>query len=248
VKTKPVTKLLIVCLMLFVCNCESPAKKETNKEPIKKEPTETLSGNKEKVSYVIGTNIARSLKNIKDEIQMDILINGMKDQFNEKPLKLDGEEANTIMRDFSMKIKNKQEEQNKLIAEQNLEKGKIFLEQNKNVNEVVTTESGLQYLVLQKGEGPKPEQTDKVKVHYRGTTIDGNEFDSSYKRGNPAVFPVTGVIKGWTEALLLMNVGSKYKLFIPSDLAYGENGAGPKIPPNSVLIFEVELIEIEKTK
>lgn len=247
-KTKPVTKLLIFCLMLFICNCESPAKKETNKEPGKKEPTETLSGNKEKVSYVIGTNIARSLKNIKDEIRLDILINGMKDQFNEKPLKLDGEEANTIMRDFSMKIKNKQEEQNKLIAEQNLEKGKIFLEQNKNVNDVVTTESGLQYLVLQKGEGPKPEQTDKVKVHYTGTTLDGNEFDSSYKRGNPAVFPVTGVIKGWTEALLLMNVGSKYKLFIPSDLAYGKNGAGPKIPPNSVLIFEVELIEIEKTK
>jgi len=248
VKTKPIAKLLICCLMIFLCNCESPAKNEANKEAEKKEPSGTLAGNKEKVSYIIGTNIARSLKNINDEINLDIVINGLKDQFNEKQLQLSEEEAQTIMRDFSMKIKSKQEEQHKLIAEQNLEKGKKFLEQNKNQKDIVTTESGLQYLILTKGEGPKPEQTDTVKVHYTGTTIDGIEFDSSYKRGNPAVFPVTGVIKGWTEALLMMNVGSKYKLFIPSDLAYGIRGAGPKIPPNSVLIFEVELLGIEKTK
>jgi FKBP-type peptidyl-prolyl cis-trans isomerase FklB len=111
---------------------------------------------------------------------------------------------------------------------------------------VVTTQSGLQYLVLKPGDGPKPVKTDKVKVHYRGTTIDGAEFDSSYKRGKPAAFSVTGVIKGWTEALLLMNVGSKYKLFIPSQLAYGQRGAGPGIGPNAVLIFEVELLGIEK--
>jgi FKBP-type peptidyl-prolyl cis-trans isomerase len=246
VKTKPVTKLLIFCLIFFVCNCDSLAKNEAAKEPKKKEVSETLGENKDKVSYIIGTNIARSLKNIKDEINLDIVINGMKDQFAEKPLKIDEEEARTIMSDFSMKIKSKQEEQNKLLAEQNLEKGKNFLEQNKKAKDVVTTESGLQYLVLKNGEGPKPEKTDKVKVHYKGTTIEGNEFDSSYKRGEPAVFPVTGVIKGWTEALLLMNTGSKYKLFIPAELAYGERGAGPRIPPNSVLIFEVELIGIEK--
>lgn len=239
-KTKPVTKILICCLILFICNCESLAKNENTKAPV------ALKENKDKVSYVIGTNIARSLKNIKDEINLDTVINGMEDQFNEKPLQLNEEDATSIMREFSMKIKNKQEEQNKLLAEQNLEKEKIFLEKNGKEKDVVTTKSGLQYLVLKNGDGPKPATTDKVKVHYRGTTIEGDEFDSSYKRGEPAVFPVTGVIKGWTEALLLMNTGSKYKLFIPSELAYGKRGAGPKIAPNAVLIFEVELIEIEK--
>lgn len=245
-KTKPVTKILICCLILFICNCESLTKNENTKAPEKKEAPAALEGNKDKVSYVIGTNIARSLKNIKDEINLDTVVNGMKDQFNEKSLQLNEEDATSIMREFSMKIKNKQEEQNKLLAEQNLEKEKIFLEKNGKEKDVVTTESGLQYLVLKNGDGPKPATTDKVKVHYRGTTIDGDEFDSSYKRGEPAVFPVTGVIKGWTEALLLMNTGSKYKLFIPSELAYGKRGAGPKIAPNAVLFFEVELIEIEK--
>jgi len=246
VKTKLVTNILICCLMLFICNCDSLAKNENTKAPEKKEAPVALKETKDKVSYVIGNNIARSLKNIKDEINLDIVINGMKDQFNEKPLQLNEEDATSIMREFSMKIKNKQEEQNKLLAEQNLEKGKSFLEKNGKATGVVTTESGLQYLVVKNGDGPKPATTDKVKVHYRGTTIEGDEFDSSYKRGEPAVFPVTGVIKGWTEALLLMNTGSKYKLFIPSELAYGKRGAGPKIGPNAVLIFEVELIGIEK--
>ena len=119
-------------------------------------------------------------------------------------------------------------------------------EENKKKKDVVTTKSGLQYTVLKKGDGAVPKTTDKVKVHYRGTTTDGTEFDSSFKRGTPAVFPVTGVIKGWTEALQLMPVGSKYKLFIPSDLAYGDRGAGPTIGPNQVLIFDIELIGIEK--
>jgi len=232
--------------MIFICNCESFAKNENTKAPEKKEKSVSLEENKDKVSYVIGTNIARSLKNIKDEINLDIVIHGMKDQFNENPLQLNEEDATSIMREFSTKIKNKQEEQNKLLAEQNLEKGKNFLEKNRTAKGVVTTESGLQYLIMKNGDGPKPAKTDKVKVHYRGTTVGGDEFDSSYKRGEPAVFPVTGVIKGWTEALLLMNVGSKYKLFIPSELAYGKRGAGPKIEPNAVLLFEVELIEIEK--
>ena len=245
-KTKYVTRILICCLMLFICNCESFAKNENTEPAEKKEAAVTLEKDKDKVSYVVGTNIAKSLKNIKDEINLDILINGIKDQFNEKTLQLNEEEATTIMREFSMKIKNKQEEQNKLMAGQNLEKGKKFLEKNGKEKGVVTTESGLQYLVMKNGDGPKPAKTDKVKVHYRGTTIEGDEFDSSYKRGKPATFPVTGVIKGWTEALMLMNTGSKYKLFIPSELAYGTRGAGPKITPNAVLVFEVELIDIEK--
>jgi FKBP-type peptidyl-prolyl cis-trans isomerase len=246
VKTKPIETMLIFCLMFFICNCESFAKNDKTKTSEKKETSVKLENEKDRVSYVIGTNIARSLKNIKDEINLDIVINGMKDQFQEKPLLLNEEDAKSIMREFSMKIKNKNEEQNKLLAEKNLKKGKAFLEKNKKEKGVTTTASGLQYLILKAGDGPKPLQTDKVKVHYRGTTIEDEEFDSSYKRGKPAVFPVTGVIKGWTEALLLMNVGSKYKLFIPSELAYGERGAGPKIAPNAVLIFEVELIDIEK--
>ncbi|MFO7557948.1 MAG: FKBP-type peptidyl-prolyl cis-trans isomerase [Desulfobacterales bacterium] len=232
--------------MLFICNCESFAKNENAKAPEKSEKAVVLEENKDKVSYVIGNNIARSLKNVKDEIDLEIVIHGIKDQFNGKPLQLSEEDAASIMREFSMKIKAEQEEQAKLLASQNLEKGKNFLETNSKAEGVVTTESGLQYLIIENGDGPKPVKTDMVKVHYTGTTIEGEEFDSSYKRGEPAVFPVTGVIKGWTEALLLMNVGSKYKLFIPSELAYGERGAGPTIAPNAVLLFEVELLEIEK--
>lgn len=232
--------------MLFICNCESFAKNENAKAPGKNEKAVVLEENKDKVSYVIGNNIAKSLKNVKDEIDLEMVIHGIKDQFNGKPLQLNEEDAESIMREFSMKIKAKQEEQAKLLASQNLEKGKNFLETNSKAEGVVTTESGLQYLIIENGDGPKPVKTDMVKVHYTGTTIEGKEFDSSYKRGEPAVFPVTGVIKGWTEALLLMNVGSKYKLFIPSELAYGERGAGPTIAPNAVLLFEVELLEIEK--
>ena len=170
----------------------------------------------------------------------------MKDQFNEKPLLVTEEEAQTIMREFSMKMREKMEEKNKILAKRNIKEENKFLKKNKKKKGITTTDSGLQYLVLKQGDGPKPSSTDKVKVHYRGTTIDGTEFDSSYKRGEPVTFPVTGVIKGWTEALLLMDVGGKYKLFIPSELAYGRRGAGQHIGPSAMLIFEVELLGIEK--
>jgi FKBP-type peptidyl-prolyl cis-trans isomerase FklB len=127
----------------------------------------------------------------------------------------------------------------------NLEEGQAFLSENAQRSEVITTESGLQYEVLVLGDGPKPAATDFVKVHYHGTLLDGTVFDSSVDRGEPAEFPVNGVISGWVEALQLMSVGSKYKLFIPSGLAYGERGAGAQIGPNSTLIFEVELLEIK---
>ena len=175
-----------------------------------------------------------------------MLIDGIKDQFNKKTLRVAEEESESVMRKFSAKMNKRQSEKNKLLAKEAMEVGNKFLEENRKKKGVVTTESGLQYLILKQGDGPKPEKTDKVKVHYRGTTIDGVEFDSSYKRGKPALFPVTGVIKGWIEALLLMNVGSKYKLFIPPELAYGSQGAGPRIGPNAVLIFEIELLDIER--
>jgi FKBP-type peptidyl-prolyl cis-trans isomerase len=205
----------------------------------------TLENKKDSISYVIGTDMARSLIQIKDEIDLDKLVGGIKDQLDEKPLLVKKEDAQTMMREFSMQMRKKQMEANKASASNNQEKGMKFLEENKQKQGVVTTQSGLQYFVLQQGNGPKPTRNDKVKVHYKGTPIDGTQFDSSYDRGQPASFQVTGVIKGWTEALLLMNVGSKYKLFIPSELAYGQRGAGQKIGPNEVLIFEVELLGIE---
>ncbi|MBN2568412.1 MAG: FKBP-type peptidyl-prolyl cis-trans isomerase [Deltaproteobacteria bacterium] len=205
-----------------------------------------LKTEKDKASYLIGTNISKSLLEMKDEINLNTLVAGIRDSFNEKPLRVNQEEAKKIMSNLSERLRKKEEEKYKLSAGEALAKGKRFLEDNKKKEDVVTTKSGLQYVTLRKGQGTAPSETDQVTVHYRGTTIDGAEFDSSYARNTPASFPVKGVIKGWTEALLLMNVGGKYKLFIPSELAYGERGAGQDIGPNEVLIFEVELLKIEQ--
>jgi len=205
-----------------------------------------LETEKDSVSYVLGTNIAKSLINIKEDIDIDMLTRGIKDQLNGKPMPISEEAAQTIMREFTANVNKKQEEQSQIAGKKNLNEGVKFLEENKKKDGIVTTESGLQYQVLKKGDGPVPTKEDKVKTHYKGTLTDGTEFDSSHKRGEPAVFPVTGVIKGWTEALQIMNVGSKYKLFVPSELAYGQRGAGQMIGPNSVLIFEIELLGIEK--
>jgi FKBP-type peptidyl-prolyl cis-trans isomerase len=237
VKTNFIFSICICSLFLFINNSDAFAENET---------TKPLEKYKNKVSYIIGTNIAKSLENFKEEIELDMLIDGIKDQFNKKTLRVAEEESESVMREFSTKMNKRQGEKNKLLAKEAIEVENKFLEENRKKKDVVTTESGLQYLILKQGDGPNPERTDKVKVHYRGTTIDGVEFDSSYKRGKPALFPVTGVIKGWIEALLLMNVGSKYKLFIPPELAYGSQGAGPRIGPNAVLIFEIELLDIEK--
>jgi len=234
VKSTAIAIIFISCLFLFVSSSETLAEKKS------------LATKKEKISYIIGTNMAKSLLQIKDEIAFDALITGLTDQYNEKPIMVTGEEAGEIMREFSAKMTKKQREKQEELSGKATKEGKKFLEENKKKKDVVTTKSGLQYTVVKKGTGAIPSETDKVKVHYRGTTIDGTEFDSSFKRGAPATFPVTGVIKGWTEALMLMNVGSKYKLFIPADLAYGDRGAGPKIGPNQVLIFDIDLISIEK--
>ena len=232
-----IISIIFCVLFLFIYSCETGTKKA---KTIKLETT------MDSVSYIIGTDMAQSLTNIKDEVNVDILMGGIDDQLNERPLLVNKEDGQTIMRDFSMRMQKKMEEERKVNAVSNTEDGSKFLEENKKKEGVTTTESGLQYIALKKGDGPIPAATDKVKVHYKGTTIDGTEFDSSYKRGEPTTFNITGVIKGWTEALLLMNVGSKYKLFIPPELAYGERGSGPQIGPNAVLIFEVELLSIEK--
>ncbi|MGC6428733.1 MAG: FKBP-type peptidyl-prolyl cis-trans isomerase [Flavobacteriales bacterium] len=192
----------------------------------------------EKVSYSLGVNVAKSVKaQGLETIDSQAIAKAFADVFEGKELEISEEEANLILQEYFTKLNNKAQEAN-------VAAGKQFLESNAKKDGVVTTASGLQYEVITKGDGAMPKETDQVTVHYHGTLIDGTVFDSSVDRGQPATFPVNGVIKGWVEALQLMNVGSKYKLFIPSDLAYGERGAGGAIGPNATLIFEVELISI----
>jgi FKBP-type peptidyl-prolyl cis-trans isomerase FklB len=155
------------------------------------------------------------------------------------------EEMQQTMMAFQQQMQARQMEKMKTVADKNKADGATFLAENKAKEGVVTLESGLQYKVIENGQGKKPVATETVVCNYRGTTIDGKEFDSSYKRGEPASFPVGGVIKGWTEALQLMNVGAKWELYIPSDLAYGDRGAGGSIAPGSTLVFELELLGIE---
>ena len=200
----------------------------------------------EKISYVLGQEIGNSFKDSPVEIDLNIFIQGMTDSLKGSKSLLDADETNQIKQEFSRQVQQSRQTQMAALSEKNRADGEAFLAANKNKEGVVTTASGLQYKVLKKGDGPKPQNNDRVTVHYRGTLLDGKEFDSSYKRGKPATFQVNGVIRGWTEALQLMNVGSKYQLFIPSDLAYGTRGAGRKIGPNSTLIFDVELLGIEE--
>ena len=204
-----------------------------------------LNDQKDKVSYSIGLDIGSTLKRQLIDVNEETLERGLKDGLTGgKPLLTD-DQVKEVMATFQKDMIAKQAAVKKAAGEKNSEAGKKFLEENKGKDGVKTTASGLQYKVEKEGGGPTPKATDTVKVNYRGTTIDGKEFDSSYKRGEPATFPVNRVIKGWTEALQLMKVGSKYHLVIPSELAYGERGAGQDIGPDSTLVFDVELLGIE---
>jgi FKBP-type peptidyl-prolyl cis-trans isomerase FklB len=199
---------------------------------------QNLSTEMEKVSYSLGVNVAKSVKDQGlESIDSEAIAKAFKDVFEGNTLEISEEEANIVLQDYFGKLANKKQQVN-------IEAGKKFLDENAKREGVVTTSTGLQYEVLKEGSGDSPKETDQVTVHYHGTLIDGTVFDSSVDRGQPATFPVNGVIPGWVEALQLMNTGAKYKLFIPSDLAYGERGAGGAIGPHSTLIFEVELISI----
>jgi FKBP-type peptidyl-prolyl cis-trans isomerase FklB len=204
-----------------------------------------LKDSKDKVSYSIGLDIGKTFKKQKIDVNTDILVAGMKDALSgAKPLLTD-EQVKETMKAFSKEMMEKQAAATKEAAQKNAAAGEKFLAENKAKPGVKTTASGLQYKVMKEGNGPSPKASDTVETNYRGTLINGTEFDSSYKRGQPATFPVSGVIKGWTEALQLMKVGSKYQLFVPAGLAYGERGAGQDIGPNETLIFEVELMGIK---
>lgn len=208
--------------------------------------TEALANPVDKLSYSFGQNIGNSLKRQETEVNLDMVFKGIKDVYSGGTPLLTDQESMEAIKAFQQEKRTKQEEARKKQAEENVKAGEKFLAENQKKEGVVTLPSGLQYKVVTAGTGKTPTANDTVKTHYRGTLIDGTEFDSSYGRGEPATFPVNRVIPGWTEALQLMKEGDKWQLFIPSKLAYGENGAGAKIGPNATLIFDIELLSIEK--
>jgi FKBP-type peptidyl-prolyl cis-trans isomerase FklB len=200
---------------------------------------------KEKLSYSIGVNIGKNMKMQGVTLDQGLFTQGIKDGLSDAKTAMSDVDMEATLTAFQQEMMNKMQTKQKIDGEKNAKEGEAFLEANKNKEGVVTLPSGLQYKIIKSGDGPKPAKDQKVKCHYRGTLIDGTEFDSSYKRGEPTEFGVGEVIKGWTEALQLMPVGSKWQLFIPANLAYGTNGAGQTIGPNAALIFDVELIAIK---
>lgn len=239
-----------------VAPAAKPAVKKSAKAkkivPAKSSPS--LKTEEQKVSYVIGLNIANNLNQMKQQagfaVDAALVEQGLKDGISGAELKLSQEDINSTMQAFQQKMQAKQKAQMeahqaemKKAGDKNAADGKAYLEANGKKDGVVTTKSGLQYKILTVGKGPMPKATDTVTVNYRGTLIDGKEFDSSYKRGEPATFAVNAVIPGWTEVLQLMPEGSKWEVTVPADLAYGPGGAGGDIGPNATLIFEIELLK-----
>jgi FKBP-type peptidyl-prolyl cis-trans isomerase len=226
---------------------KAPASKTGQLAKPRTQPVLTLKTQKDKVSYALGANLGMNLHNQSVDVDTAIVLRGLKDALAGGKLLLTDDEAKAALTQLQTDLRNKQMEKMKEAADLNKKAGTYFLDANKAKEGVVTLPSGLQYKILTAGTGPKPTATDTVSCNYRGTLLDGTEFDSSYKRGQPASFSVAGVIKGWTEALQLMPVGSKWQLFIPSDLAYGDRGADPRsgIGPGATLIFEVELLSIQ---
>jgi FKBP-type peptidyl-prolyl cis-trans isomerase len=200
---------------------------------------------KDKASYALGLNIGKSLQRDSLDVDPNILVRGIKDAMAGGKTLLTEDEAKAVLNSLQNELRQKQEARMQQLAETNKKEGEAFLAANKTKEGVVTLPSGLQYKILKQGTGPKPSAAHSVVCNYRGTLINDTEFDSSYKRGQPATFPVGKVIRGWTEALQLMPVGSKWQLFVPAELAYGPRGAGPDIGPNATLIFEVELLSIQ---
>ena len=199
----------------------------------------TIKTDHEKFSYAIGYQIAESVKQQGLNVDVNALVQAIRDDLGGTPLKISLDEMRAAVVAYQQKITQE-------LAQKNQQVGDAFLAENKKKDGIVETASGLQYQVMEPGKGKKPAATDTVVVHYRGYTISGNEFDSSYARGEPATFPVTSIIDGWQEALQLMQEGAKWKVFIPPTLAYGANGAPDNIGPNETLIFEIELVEIKQ--
>ena len=202
---------------------------------------ESYETNQEKASYVFGYEMAGRMGENNIEVDMEAFLQGVKDQLDKKKMIFSAKERTAILEAFRA-VQDKKNHQRSLSS---ADEGKKFLLENGKKPGVISLPTGLQYKVLKEGDGTKPGALDKVKVHYEGKLVDGTEFDSSYKRGEPITFPVSRVIPGWTQGLKLMKVGSKWQLFIPPHLGYGKRGAGNSIPANAVLIFQVELLGIE---
>jgi len=203
-----------------------------------------LETDMDRLSYTVGMDIGNSLSEQGLELDLDLLVEALRASFNGEETRLTREEALAERDKFMQRRQQELEEERNVDAQRNLEEGQAFLAQNAERDDVVVTDSGLQYRVITEGEGASPAATDTVTVHYRGTLLNGTEFDSSYAREQPATFALNQVIPGWTEGVQLMKEGSKYEFFIPADLAYGEQGRPGPIGPNSTLIFEVELLEV----
>ena len=215
--------------------------------PVLAQDNGALQDPKQKVSYSIGVNIGNAWKRQEIEVDLDLAIRGIKDALGGSKTLLTDEEMRSVLTAYQTELRTKQQEKRKLLAEKNQKEGLAFLAENKKQTGIVALPSGLQYKILKDGTGPKPKTNDEVTVNYRGTLIDGTEFDSSEKTGKPGTFRVSagGLIPGWIEAVQLMNVGSKWQLFIPSELAYGQFGRGLQIGPNATLIFDVELLSVK---
>ena len=246
---------LSICLVAFSTTVLFAQTKKTASKPVattKKTVTAKTSPVKlaneiDSVAYSIGMNIGRNLKSQGlEKLNMDLLAKGLQDVMKAEKCQLEDAQANAVLGKYFEQIQKKRQGEEAKQYEPTKLAGAAFLEANKKADSVVVLPSGLQYKIMKAGTGPKPTINNTVKTHYHGTLIDGTVFDSSVKRGQPAEFPVGGVIQGWVEALQLMPVGSKWKLFVPYNLAYGERSAGAEIKPYSTLIFEVELLEIVK--
>lgn len=246
------TKILIVLfaallgLPMTAFGAKGDAAQEAKEPQAAAKSDAKLETDEEKFSYIIGADVGTNLRQEKLKINFESFLKGLRDAVEGKELALSKQEMEAIFNAFREKMMAEVQAERAEQAEKNLSEGKTFLAENAKKPGVKTLPSGLQYLVVESGSGEQPTASDTVRTHYRGTFIDGTEFDSSYKRNEPAEFPVTGVIKGWTEALQLMHVGDKWKLFIPSDLAYGPLGRGAQMPPNATLIFDIELLEVVK--
>ncbi len=228
----------VILVVVGVLGCQSQGINQGGKT--------TLATKKDSVSYGIGYNIGRNLAKDSIEVNYDAVLAGMKDAKVDSAKRMLSEDViDSCMRVFQKEMMEKQMATMQAQGDKNKSDGAAFLASNKTQPGVVTLPDGLQYKVIKDGTGPKPRADQTVVVHYRGTLLNGQEFDSSYKRGEPATFQVGSLIKGWTEALQMMKVGSKWQLWIPADLAYGERGAGGVIPPNATLVFEMELISVK---
>lgn len=225
---------LAVCITLFSCDSMSQQKAK-------------LKTKQDSVSYAVGVDIGKNMKRQELDLDLNVMLAGMKDAMSNGKVQLTDEQMMGVMQAFQQEMMAKMQAKKSKEGDENLAQGKKFCEENAKKEGVKTTASGLQYKVItSSASGKQPTDTSVVKVHYRGTLLNGTEFDSSYKRGQPAEFPVNGVIKGWIEAIKMMKTGDKWMVVIPPDIAYGAQGAPPSIPANATLQFEIELIDIVK--